>query len=63
MTSQCYDVMVTSHHVTRKGSWEMTALSPWEYVNEKVSSLVVTCEKIETVTESKILQPRNEKGT
>ena len=33
---------VTNSHMTCKGSWEMTALSPWEYVNEEVSSLVVT---------------------
>ena len=34
---------VTNCHVTRKGSWEMTALAfPWEYVDEEVPSLVVT---------------------
>ena len=33
---------VTNSHMTCKDSWEMTALFPWEYVNEEVSSLVVT---------------------
>ena len=28
--------------MTCKGSWDVTALSPWEYVNEEVPSLVVT---------------------
>ena len=42
MTSQCNDSHVTNSHMTCKGSWEMTALSPREYVNEEVSSLVVT---------------------
>ena len=32
---------VTNCHVTRKGSWEMTALSPWGHANEVVSSLFI----------------------
>ena len=44
---QCH---VTNSHLTCKGSWEMTTLSPWQYVNEEVPSMVVTLWHINGLT-------------